>query len=50
MRFLGTVNVSSILKIRVSDEDMDFIFKINKVLLEQNLVKMPNSIKFLGGY
>lgn len=50
MRFLGTVNVSSILKIKISDEDMDFIFKINKVFLEQNLVKMPNSIKFLGGY
>ena len=37
-------------KIKISDEDINSIFNLNKVFLEQNLVRMPNSIKFLGGY
>lgn len=50
MRFLCTVNIMNIPKIKVSHEDINSIFNLNKVFLEQNLVKMPNSIKFLGGY
>lgn len=49
MRFLDTVNITKLLKVKISDEDIEIIFKINKVFLEQNLVRMPNSIKFLGG-
>lgn len=49
MRFLCTVNITNMPKLKVSEEDIDSIFKINKVFLEQNLIKMPNSIKFLGG-
>lgn len=49
MRFLDTVNITKLLKVRISHEDIEFIFKINKVFLEQNLSRMPNSIKFLGG-
>lgn len=50
MRFLDTVNAINLPKIKVSDEDIELIFKINKVFLEQNLGKLPNSINFLGGY
>ena len=28
----------------------ELIFDFNKILLDQNLIRMPNSIKFLGGY
>lgn len=50
MRFLDTVKAINVLKIKISDEDMKLIFEINKVFLEQNLGRLPNSIKFLGGY
>lgn len=49
MRFLCTINITNMPKLKISDEDINSIFKINKVFLEQNLVRMPNSIKFLGG-
>ena len=50
MRFLSTINVMSMPKIKVNDEDIKLIFDINKVFLEQNIIRMPNSIRFLGGY
>ncbi len=48
MRFLCTVNIIGITKLKISDEDVETIFKINKVLIEQNLIRIPNSIKILG--
>lgn len=50
MRFLTTVNMFNIQKIKISDKDIEVIFNINKFLLEQSLGRIPNSIKFLGGF
>lgn len=50
MRFLDTVNIFKLPNMKISDEDLEIIFEINKVFLMQNLIKMPNSIKFLGGF
>lgn len=49
IRFLDTVNIVKLPNLKISDNDMELIFEINKVFLKQNLVRMPNSIKFLGG-
>lgn len=49
IRFLNTVNIFKLLNLKISDNDMGFIFEINKEFLKQNLIRMPNSIKFLGG-
>ncbi|EIA28910.1 hypothetical protein SFB4_093G2, partial [Candidatus Arthromitus sp. SFB-4] len=37
-------------RLSVTNNDMKLIFDFNKILLDQNLIRMPNSIKFLGGY
>lgn len=50
MRFLTTINMLNIQKIKISNNDIKIIFHINKFLLEQSLGKIPNSIKFLGGF
>ncbi len=50
IRFLTKVSIKSIPRISITNEDMDTIFKFNMSLLDQNLIRMPNSIKFLGGY
>lgn len=50
VRFLNTVNLRNIPRVNIPKEDMRFIFEFNKVILDQNLIRMPNSIKFLGGY
>lgn len=50
MRFLSKLDIRNIPKLSVTNSDMKFIFNFNKILLDQNLIKMPNSIKFLGGY
>lgn len=50
LRFLNKINMNNIPKISITKDDMDKIFNFNKTLLDQNLIRMPNSIKFLGGY
>lgn len=50
LRFLNKIDMRNIPKISITKEDMDSIFNFNKTLLDQNLIRMPNSIKFLGGY
>ena len=50
MRYLSTINMFNIQKIKISDSDIEIIFNINKFLLEQSLGRIPNTIKFLGGF
>jgi len=50
MRFLNKIDMRNIPRLSVTNNDMKLIFDFNKILLDQNLIRMPNSIKFLGGY
>ena len=50
MRFLNKIDMRNIPRLSVTNNDMKLIFDFNKILLDQNLIRIPNSIKFLGGY